>query len=324
MSERNSRPSYARLAKEMVARCLLWTGLIYAVRLLLWRGRVLIVVYHDPKPEVVDAHLAYLCQVADPIKLSDRCGNSTGRPRVVITIDDGHAGNARLLDVFRAHGVHPTIFLCSAIVGTHRQYWWRHDAATGRLEHLKRLPNAERLAALSTLGFMQDAEMDAPAALSRRDIEHMKGSVDFQSHGRLHPILPSCEDEDSKIEIVQSRHEIERLTGHECRSFAFPNGNYGEREIDLLKSAGYETARTLDAGWNDANTDPFRLKAVAVSDDASWAWFAVQISFIPAYLRHLKRGSFFGRAPQLRPNGHRCAPRARTEAGDENGNAIRC
>jgi peptidoglycan/xylan/chitin deacetylase (PgdA/CDA1 family) len=258
------------------------------------------VVYHDPQPETLDSHLTYLRWIADPIKLVDCCRSSTGRPRVVVTVDDGHAGNARLLDVFRAHGIHPTIFVCSAIVDTRRQYWWRHSEAVRRhVEQLKRLPNAERLAMLSTFGFAQDAEIDAPAALSRDDIEYMKESVDFQSHGRFHPILPCCDDQDCGIEISKSRQEIERLVGRECRDFAFPNGNYGERETRMVKSAGYESARTLDAGWNDAKTDPFRLKAVPVSDDASWAWFAVQVSLIPAYLRYLKRGSFVGRAPQL-------------------------
>jgi peptidoglycan/xylan/chitin deacetylase (PgdA/CDA1 family) len=304
---RSSRNSYACLAKEIVARCLLWSGVIYAVRRLLWRDRVLIVVYHDPEPEALDSHLAYLCRIAAPVRLSDlpdRRRSSTGRPRFVVTVDDGHAGNARLLGVFRAHGVRPTIFLCSAIVGTHRQYWWQHsEAVTGRFEQLTRMPNVERLAVLSTMGFAQDAEIDAPAALSKRDIEHIKGSVDFQSHGRFHPVLPCCDDDDCRIELGQSMLEIEKLVGRECRSFAFPNGSYGEREIRLVKSAGYESARTLDAGWNDGKTDPFRLKAVSVSDDASWTWFAVQISFIPAYLRYLRRGSFFGRAPRLQPNG---------------------
>jgi peptidoglycan/xylan/chitin deacetylase (PgdA/CDA1 family) len=301
VNRHGSRISPARLVKEIIARCLLWSGLVYAIRLLLWRDRVLIVVYHDPQPATLDSHLTYLCRIAEPISLADcRKRSTSGRPRVVITVDDGHAGNARLLEVFRAHGIHPTIFICSAIVGTRRQYWWRHSkSVTPHVKRLKQLPNAERLSILSSFGFVQDAEMDAPAALSRTEIEHMKATVDFQSHGRFHPILPCCTDEDCRIEITQSRYEIEELVGRECRSFAFPNGSFGEREIRALKSAGYETARTLDAGWNDAKSDPFHLKAVPVSDDASWAWFAVQISLLPAYFRYLRQGSFLGRAPQL-------------------------
>jgi peptidoglycan/xylan/chitin deacetylase (PgdA/CDA1 family) len=324
MNTRRPRITLARLAKEIIARFLLWSGVICAIRRLLWRDRVLIIVYHDPQPETLDSHLTYLRRIADPIKLSERRQSSTGRPRVVITIDDGHAGNARLLTVFRKHGIHPTIFLCTAIVGTRRQFWWRHsESVAGRIEYLKQSSNAERLATLSTLGFAQEAENDPPAALSNHDIENMKGSVDFQSHGRFHPVLPCCDDKDCKIEIVRSRYELEQLVGHRCQDFAFPNGSYGEREIRLLTLAGYETARTLDAGWNDAKTDPFRLKAVPVSDDASWAWFAVQLSLIPAYFRHMRRGSFLGRAPAIAPRGSgACASRERVELDDEGGNPI--
>src|SRR5215471_12702869 len=104
--------SSRRLAKEIVARCLLWSGVIRILRRLLWRNRVLIVVYHDPKPEILDSHLTYLLRIAKPISLSEIYRSSGADPRVVITIDDGHVGNRRLLEVFRTHGIHPTIFLC--------------------------------------------------------------------------------------------------------------------------------------------------------------------------------------------------------------------
>ena len=265
-----------------------------------WRDRVLILVYHDPKPEVMDSHLTYLRRIAEPVGLSDLYQSSNGRPRVVITIDDGHIGNRRLLEVFKAHGVRPTIFLCSCIAGTHRHFWWRHCAAVAaQVEHFKRLPNTERLSKLAEFGFWQDAEFDSPAALTGPDIARMKPSVEFQSHGRFHPVLTCCDDKECETEIVQSRHEIERLVGRDCVDFAYPNGNYGEREVAILKAAGYRTARTLDVGWNGAGTDPFRLRAVPVSDDSSPAWFAVQVSLIPAYFRYLRRGSLFGRSPQF-------------------------
>jgi peptidoglycan/xylan/chitin deacetylase (PgdA/CDA1 family) len=280
----------ASLAKEIIARCLLWSGIVRTIRLLLWRDRVLIIVYHDPKPQVVNSHLTYLRKIAEPISLSQLCGPSHGRPRVIITIDDGHMGNRELLEVFRAHGVRPTIFLCSCIVGTRRQFWWRHSKAVAeRVEHFKKLWNPERLSRLAEHGFEQDAETESPAALSIDDVERMKSWVDFQSHGRFHPILTRCDDEECEREIAQSRHEIAQLVLRDCLHFAFPNGDYSGREIEMLKSAGYRTARTLDVGWNDSRTDTFRLKAVPVSDDASPAWFAVQISFIPACFRLVRR-----------------------------------
>lgn len=292
--------SYRRLAKEIVARCLLWSGIVGAIRLLLWRDRVLILVYHDPKPSVLDQHLSYLRRIAEPTALHDLSRRSNGRPRFVITIDDGHIGNAQLLDVFKKHSVRPTIFLCSCIVGTRRQFWWCHpQAAALGIERLKRLQNAERLVELGATGFCQDADADESTALSAQDIARMRSWVDFQSHGRFHPILTRCDPSECEVEIDQSRQEIEQLTGGNCFDFAYPNGNYGEREIAYLRSAGYRSARTLDIGWNDASTDPFRLKAVAVSDDSSRAWYAVEVALIPAFVRYLRSGSLNGRSPQF-------------------------
>ena len=296
-----SRTSYRQLAREIIARCLLWSGVIRVMRVLLWRDRVLILVYHDPKPDVLKSHLRYLCRIADPVGLRDLHKTSNGRPRVVITIDDGHAGNAALLEVFAAYGIRPTIYLCSCIAGTRRQFWWQHGPLGAKgVERLKRLRNVERLSELRAFGFSQDDEHDPPAALSRSDIGCMQGRVDFQSHGRFHPILTCCDDEECRREIAQSRREVERLAGNECRHFAYPNGNYGAREVAVLRCAGYRTARTLDLGWNGPGCDPFRLKAVAVSDDSSIPWFALQVSLLPAYARYLRHGSLFGRAPQFR------------------------
>lgn len=292
--------TYRRLAKEIIARLLLWSGIVRAVRLLLWRDRVLILVYHDPKPAVLDQHLAYLRGIAEPIALTDLSKNSNGKPRFVITIDDGHIGNAQLIDIFKKHSLRPTIFLCSCVVGTRRQFWWRHPkAAALGIERLKRLPNSERLDELGAVGFSQEADVDEPTALSVQDIEQMKSWVDFQSHGRFHPILTRCNPGACAVEINQSRQEVERLTGGNCLDFAYPNGNYGEREITYLRSAGYRSARTLDIGWNDASTDPFRLRAVAVSDDSSPAWHALEVSLIPTFVRYLRSGSFSGRLPQF-------------------------
>jgi hypothetical protein len=36
-----------------------------------------------------------------------------------------------------------------------------------------------------------------------------------------------------------------------------------------------------DVGWNDERTDPFRLKAFDIPDDASVTWLAAQLTGIP-------------------------------------------
>ena len=123
----------------------------------------------------------------------------------------------------------------------------------------------------------------------------MLENVDFGSHSRFHPILTTCSDDECGDEIKESSREIEELTGRSCVHFAYPNGDYGEREIDMLKRAGYVSARTIDLGWNDVNTDPFKLRVLSWRDDMSVNRLAADLSGISGYLGRFRRGSIAGK-----------------------------
>jgi peptidoglycan/xylan/chitin deacetylase (PgdA/CDA1 family) len=290
----------SRPVKAALAWLLVYSGIVWIIRRTLWRDDVLILVYHNPTPDTLDKHLRYLCRFCDIIPMSqiDRPGNK--RPRAVVTFDDGYARNVSLLSVFKKYDIYPTIYICSEIVGTCRQFWWTHPAARKiGLEELKKMPNAERLRCLKSSGFRQDQEDVEPAALTKEDMLVMRQWIEFGSHSRFHPILTACNDKECATEIVGSRQAIEKLVNRECFHFAYPNGNYSRREITILKAAGYKSARTLDLGWNNSSTDPFRLKALPLDDSGSVLWLAAQLSLLPTFLRYLSYGSFFGRAPQI-------------------------
>lgn len=286
--------------RHAIALLVIHTGIARAARAWLWRDRIAILLYHDPDPATLDRHLTYLRTVCDLVTLDDLGLPGRGRPRAAITLDDGHVGNARLLPIFIKHQVRPTIFLCSRIVGRPRSHWWLHPGAErAGIERLKRETNAQRLAELEAGGFRQDHE-DCATGLSVEQLEAMRPYVDFQPHSRFHPILTRCEDSECRDEITDSKHEIEALFTKRCEHFAYPNGNYGIREISLVKAAGYKTARTCDVGWNDHSSDPFRLRTILVADDASVRWFTVQLTGIPLFLKYLLQGGgWAGRFPQF-------------------------
>ena len=287
------------LLKDMLARVAIASGIVYATRALLWRDRVAILLYHDPDPQTLDAHLAYLKTICDLIPLEDLHKPGNGRPRAVITLDDGHAGNAQLLPVFVKHGVRPTICLCSRIVGRPRTHWWLYPGAEhAGIERLKRETNDQRLAELEVLGFHQDVD-DRATGLTFEQIDAMRVQVDFQSHTCFHPILTRCSDDECGDEIRRSKREIAELVGS-CEHFAYPNGNYGTRELEYVKAAGYKTARTCDVGWNDMHTDPFRLRTLIISDHAPVRWFALQLTGIPRLIAYWRAGGGLrGRFPQF-------------------------
>jgi hypothetical protein len=87
------------------------------------------------------------------------------------------------------------------------------------------------------------------------------------------------------------------LLNKKIEHFAYPNGDYSIREIKFLKECGYKSARTLDIGFNDINSNPFKLKAMGVEDDASINILCGQIIGLFGYIRYFRYGSFKRRHP---------------------------
>ena len=208
-----------------------------------------ILCYHDPAPEVVTRHLDWLSKHYNMISLEDylswRKGQKAQLPScaLVVTLDDGHSGNATLLDVFRHHGVQPAIFLCSDIVGTKRHFWWQGVASESRRQFLKRLPDAARLVALRESGFEETQEYADRSALSSEEIGAMQSTVDFQAHTRLHPVLPMCDEQRARDEISGCKRILAERFGLETWAFAYPNGDYCDRDVRLVKEAGFDCAQ---------------------------------------------------------------------------------
>jgi peptidoglycan/xylan/chitin deacetylase (PgdA/CDA1 family) len=294
-----------RTLSEAFSWAVRWSGLAFLVRETIATRHAAILLYHDPSPTVLEAHLRYLSSRYRFIALSDlvdalhaRDWSKIPEKALVVTLDDGVKGNFALLDLFVAYSVVPTIYVCTEIVGTNRHFWFLEtDDATG----LKSLPNSERLARLlETVAYTPDREYPERQALTCAEIRAMASHVDFQSHTRFHPILTTCGDDECEVEIARSRVEVENLSGSACIHFSFPNGDYAERELELVKRAGYASARTIDFGWNSVRTDPYRLKILGCSsDDESVNRLAADLTGITGFLGRLVRGSGRGRHRSL-------------------------
>lgn len=252
-----------------------WTGVPFLLRELVQRNRVTILCYHDPDPKIADLHIRILKRHYNIIPLSayiharrSHAAAVLPKKALVITFDDGHKGNHRLLPMLRQYKVPVTIFLCSGIVGTRRHFWWKANLGQDMVRTLKRMPDYERLAKLADAGFNERNEYHERQSLSRAEIENLRTSVDLQSHSRFHPILPLCNDERAWDEIAGSKTELERDNGLNVNAIAYPNGDYSEREIEYAKRAGYSCALTIDGGYNTFKTDIYRLRRMRLHDKA--------------------------------------------------------
>ncbi|MDE0688531.1 MAG: polysaccharide deacetylase family protein [Candidatus Poribacteria bacterium] len=271
--------------------CLL--GIHILIRECLCRNRVAILMYHDAKSAVFARHIAYLLRHYTVISLDTLVSaihqkdfSRIPAKSVVITIDDGHADNIKLLPLFKQYRICPTLFVCTQIVDTHRHFWFKvEEQSKAEREKLKRLPNVERLAFLKhTADFEPEKTYPERQALNIAEMKEMIADVDFQPHTQFHPILPHCTEAECRQEILGSKLDLEKLLDIECSHFSYPNGDYTEREIEIVKTAGFRSARTTDIGWNTQKTAPYRLRTVPIADDAGLTLFRAQLTTIPQRL----------------------------------------
>ena len=71
---------------------------------------------------------------------------------------------------------------------------------------------------------------------------HDSGLVEIASHGLKHQHLPDLDDKEACEEFELSKSNLESLINDKVVSFAYPYGDYGDREEALAYEAGYDFA----------------------------------------------------------------------------------
>lgn len=95
------------------------------------------------------------------------------------------------------------------------------------------------------------------------------GFIRFGSHTLTHTRLSKeIGIEQLRREIVDSTSVIEQHLGVRPRTFCYPNGDYDDAVLDLVRPA-YEGAVTTRRGWNTRASDVHLLRRVGVHDDVS-------------------------------------------------------
>ena len=283
------------MLKEVIGFLFRSSGIGFVIRQVCCKKRATIVVYHDPQPERFRKHLQHLSRHYHFIPLTRLVAalerrDWSGIPdsALVVTLDDGHKGNFKLTEIFREFALRPTIFVCSHIVNTSRHFWWTQRNRKGRKS--KEVPSHPMLrSSQAEENYEPEKEYPDRQALSLSEMKEMLPYVEFGSHTKFHRSLPNCRDQRSRDEVMNSKEHLEQLMGKPVVHFCFPEGHYSSRELKYIKESGYKSARTLDVGWNDVKSDPYRLKAMAVEDHASINVLSGQVCGFFGYIRYLLR-----------------------------------
>ncbi|HLF23751.1 MAG TPA: polysaccharide deacetylase family protein, partial [Burkholderiales bacterium] len=194
----------------------------------------------------------------ETVTFRDIAAGRRARKPVILTFDDGYADNyGQLLPLLERHNAKAVIFALSD--RTIRTNAW--DAAAGE-------PQAQ---------LMDDAQLRAC---------HASGRVEIGSHGLAHRHLPQLDDAAAAQEITDSKRALEALVGGEIVSFAYPYGEYGAREVDAVKRAGYMFGIGTVNGPLRIGADRYRIRRITVFPNTGRFGFWKKTSGY--YLRYCK------------------------------------
>jgi peptidoglycan/xylan/chitin deacetylase (PgdA/CDA1 family) len=107
--------------------------------------------------------------------------------------------------------------------------------------------------------------------MTRKDILQLqvKGH-EIGAHTLTHANLPNIPLEDAREEIFRSKKEIFDMGVARIETFAYPNGNFNESVVDLVKQAGFSGARITNPGLNDKTIDPYKLYYSGINSEVSF------------------------------------------------------
>ena len=170
---------------------------------------------------------------------------------VAITFDDGYLDNLEnaypILEKYQAKA---TIYI---VVDRHDRDWSTYKKA----HH-------------------NSGELAREAKLNDKQVQFLANSslVEIGSHTMTHANLNKLDDVECLAELTQSKQQLENLTAKSVTSFAYPFGIYSQRDVILVKQAGYSNAVTTEEGIDGLDPDFMQLQRIKISGKDSM--FAVK------------------------------------------------
>jgi len=149
------------------------------------------------------------------------------------------------------------------------------DGIASAIEH--GLPVLDEVGAPGTM-FLRLDTVGVSGRLSDQDASLLVAhGWEVGSHTMSHPVLTKVDDTTLRDELVQSRAEIERLTGRTCTSVAYPTGRADGRVVSAAAAAGYVAGAALE-GVIDVRPSALAWPRVGVRGDDSLRVFSLKSS----------------------------------------------
>lgn len=240
----------------------------------------------------------------------------------MITFDDGYYDNyTNAYPVLKERNLPAIIFLATDYIGEKKPFYWdliafcfyhtkkvqaelpyiglqswvdetsRNKVMQNWIAVLKKLPEAEKQSHVEKLPdtleviIPQDAFSNLMMSWShaRELSEH---GIEMGGHTASHPILTRISKQEAGSELARSKQQIEDAIGKRVLSFAYPNGQVGDFNADLItcvRDAGFEIAFTLLSGptrYSTVMKNPFAIRRIFLTHKDSFSRFVAKLTGI--------------------------------------------
>lgn len=184
-----------------------------------------------------------------------------------VTFDDGDKGfYENILPIVKKHKVPVSTYVSPKMAAEQKNFWFQEIKGYNdekMIEIINQVTNNKKdiqpqfvKPFLKTLKLnviweiihlYQKETNEPPKKPMNMTIDQLKelkssGLVEIGAHTLNHPILINEEEDFAKIEIEKSIDLLGDILNSEIKYFAYPNGNYSNREIEILRNKGIKLA----------------------------------------------------------------------------------
>lgn len=119
--------------------------------------------------------------------------------------------------------------------------------------------------------FVLSEKLDRPGYMTKAQLLEMAADplVTIGSHGTDHTKLGEADEKKQRVEIIDSKKQIEDITGRECAYFAYPFGSYNEITLRLAHEGGYVNAFAVKGRplTRENHKDPYTVPRLSIEDN---------------------------------------------------------
>jgi peptidoglycan/xylan/chitin deacetylase (PgdA/CDA1 family) len=281
--------------------------------------RPVVLLYHNPNPAIFQQHLAFLAEHYAFVPAPGLEGASAPGPSVAFTFDDGYRGvHVDILPLLRQAKAPATMFIPTAFLGKRFGYEalklalqkspqrsvtfqgrrlvldsaaQRKDAWHALVAELKLLPAAtrdERMTAIIADLAVPAADIAGAEIVTEGELQRMAEQLEIGSHTVTHPNMARLGPDETRRELLDSKAQIEAITGKPCRLFAYPIGrseDYTRATVSALQHTGY--AKAFTAVPTTSAASDFEYPRVGVGDQDSVETLCLKLSRVWPVLHRL-------------------------------------